>query len=266
LICLNSSSTLMVEMAKVFIYGSELNSVVRLVSDELRRRRVTVECGLRRPKVIPKVLYCFAAHRPGWLKDFKVIMVNPAIYSKVEQYAKLTSAGVLMPETTSVANMSALLRCGIDFPLVSKPLNGSHSNRVVLLTRGNPVPPTFPVLLQKYIDAGGECFRALVVGDGIVAVSKRTALDGFRAAYGHGLLGHVVTKQRLTKEASDLAVGAAAALFRYPVVGVDILVDRSGIPWICEVNHRILELDAPGMEGSIPKVAVYLESLVSRAR
>jgi ribosomal protein S6--L-glutamate ligase len=96
------------------------------------------------------------------------------------------------------------------------------------------------IVLQEYIrESKGRDIRAIVVGNRVVAVMRRTAKAGeFRSNLHRGGLG---VKVKLDRRYSSAAVAATRAM-GLEVAGVDML-EGSGGPKILEINS------SPGLEG-----------------
>lgn len=140
-----------------------------------------------------------------------------------------------------------------DFPVISKVLNSSQGNGVMLFDSSSNAQSVLstlnqlsqPYLCQQFIhESKGQDIRAFVIGNEVVAAMSRTSVTGdFRANIHQGGMAQAV---KLTREEKALAVKAAQAI-GLEVAGVDFI--RS--------EHRlfILEVNAsPGLEG-IEKVS-----------
>ncbi|HGO5824553.1 TPA: RimK family alpha-L-glutamate ligase [Mannheimia haemolytica] len=134
------------------------------------------------------------------------------------------------------------------FPVISKVLNGSQGNGVMLFEGKNnagAVLATFrqvnePYLCQQFVsEAKGQDIRAFVIGNEVVAAMSRTSVTGdFRANIHQGGIAQAV---ELTAEEKTLAVKAAQAI-GLEVAGIDLLRTEKGMV-ILEVNA------SPGFEG-----------------
>jgi ribosomal protein S6--L-glutamate ligase len=111
------------------------------------------------------------------------------------------------------------------------------------------------VIIQQFIAEGaGRDYRALVVGDRVVAAMLRTAPPGeFRANIHRGGVGKLV---KLPPEFQRAAVRAARVL-GLEVAGVDLMESRQG-PMIIEVNS------SPGFEGIERATGLNIAALIMK--
>ncbi|WP_409036573.1 RimK family alpha-L-glutamate ligase [Mannheimia haemolytica] len=134
------------------------------------------------------------------------------------------------------------------FPLISKVLNGSQGNGVMLFEGKNnaeAVLATFrqvnePYLCQQFVgDAKGQDIRAFVIGNEVVAAMSRTSITGdFRANIHQGGTAQPI---ELTQMERALAIKATKTI-GLDIAGVDFLRTEKGVV-ILEVNA------SPGFEG-----------------
>lgn len=128
----------------------------------------------------------------------------------------------------------------LGFPLVAKTNYGSLGAGVTLVNgegklsvyeRQNLLSAHF---YQKYIDCGGEDIRVIVIGKKAVCAMKRRNASDFRSNIERGGKGE---NYPLTEELSALCENIAKTL-GLDYCGVDILTDKSGKLYICEVNSN----------------------------
>lgn len=164
----------------------------------------------------------------------------------------LAAAGIPVPDTRLVVNikgfMEAVDRLG-GFPVVVKMPCGRQGSGVVRIDSG--IASEFimahlqdnsrGVLVQEYLaPEGRRDIRAFVVGGQMVGAMELAPLPGdFRSnihltGQGKGL--------SLDPKLSELAVQSAEVL-GLEVAGIDIIVDKAGIPKVVEVNY------SPGFRG-----------------
>ncbi|HDL4575774.1 TPA: RimK family alpha-L-glutamate ligase [Mannheimia haemolytica] len=134
------------------------------------------------------------------------------------------------------------------FPLISKVLNGSQGNGVMLFEGKNnaeAVLATFrqvnePYLCKQFVgDAKGQDIRAFVIGNEVVAAMSRTSVTGdFRANIHQGGTAQPI---ELTQMERALAIKATKTI-GLDIAGVDFLRTEKGVV-ILEVNA------SPGFEG-----------------
>jgi len=244
------------------IYGSSKNKDTQALKRAIESLgvKVILSWSIKRAPVT----YFHSITRPSMY--FKPKQVNGIVFNKIQQYKSFCNRKILTPASLYVSDIPGYYKAlkQIKLPAVLKPINLSHSMSIRKMTRHNPTPIFLPGILQEYIETGGVCYRVLVAGDKVAAVSKRIAKDGFRAAYGKGSLGAVESGSDLSDDALRLAIKAASILGKYRIGGVDIL--PSDPPQVLEVNHRVLEFTAEGMERGLPIVAEYLVSLLSTGK
>lgn len=151
-------------------------------------------------------------------------------------------AGGKMQEAGDLAEMVG------GFPLVVKPLEGTHGVGVMLVTSYEKLVAALdmferfgqPVLIQEFIrEAEGSDIRAVVIGGEIAAVMQRRAKHGeFRSNLHQG---GTAEKIELSWEDQQLVKNIAAAM-ELDIAGVDLLPSKRG-PLVMEVNT------SPGLEG-----------------
>lgn len=134
------------------------------------------------------------------------------------------------------------------FPLISKVLNGSQGNGVMLFegkSNAEAVLATFrqvnePYLCQQFMgEAKGQDIRAFVIGNEVVAAMSRTSVTGdFRANIHQGGTAQPI---ELTQMECALAIKATKTI-GLDIAGVDFLRIEKGVV-ILEVNA------SPGFEG-----------------
>lgn len=135
-----------------------------------------------------------------------------------------------------------------DFPIITKILNGSQGNGVMLFekrTNAKSVLSTLsqlnePYLCQQFIEESkGRDIRAFVIGDKVVAAMQRIgAVDEFRANLHQGGVAQPI---QLTEQEQKIIVKAAKVI-GLDIAGVNILQTHKGMV-ILEVNA------SPGFEG-----------------
>ena len=129
----------------------------------------------------------------------------------------------------------------LGFPLVAKTNYGSLGAGVTLIKctdwlyvyeKQNLMLPHF---YQKFIDCGcGEDIRVIVVGGKAVCAMKRRNESEFRSNIELGGRGE---KYQLNNELATLCENISKTL-GLDYCGVDILVDKSGKAYVCEVNSN----------------------------
>jgi len=129
--------------------------------------------------------------------------------------------------------------------IVAKANNGSMGYGVSLLNSsisfisfmefiGNIYQPS-NILIQPFIEVGGEDYRIFVVGNKVITAMKRKAKGiEFRANVSKGGIGSSV---KITKNMEKLALQATKIL-GLDYSGVDIIKDKKGKLYIVEVNSN----------------------------
>lgn len=163
----------------------------------------------------------------------------------------LTQAGLQVPPTVltrSYEGLPAAVHAVRGLPVILKVLQGTQGVGVMLIhtpiSLGSVIDTLRAldqdVILQQFIaEAAGRDYRAIVIGNQVVAAMMRTAPEGeFRSNIHRGGSG---TPVQLPREFERAAVKAAKIL-GLQVAGVD-LMDSSHGPLVLEVNS------SPGFEG-----------------
>ncbi len=163
----------------------------------------------------------------------------------------LGSAGLKVPATVLTGSMKGL-RAAVDavggMPVVLKVLEGTQGVGVMLVHSPVSLKSVLDtlhslnqdVLMQRFVAEGaGRDYRALVVGNRVIAAMMRTAPEGeFRSNIHRGGEGRLV---KLSPAYQQAAIRAAKVL-GLEIAGVDLMESQEG-PLIIEVNS------SPGFEG-----------------
>jgi RimK family alpha-L-glutamate ligase len=174
------------------------------------------------------------------------LVINPAraIEAAVDKYlcsAKLQAAGLKIPRTvvcqTAEDAMAAFAALGGD--VVLKPLFGAEGRGIARLVDEALALRAFKMLeelravlyLQQYVPHEGFDLRVLVIGDRMLGMRRRNALD-WRTNVSRGATAEPL---EMTPELIDLARRAADAIGA-PLAGVDLLPGRDGELYAIEVN------------------------------
>lgn len=94
----------------------------------------------------------------------------------------------------------------------------------------------FEFLYQPFLITGEDC-RVIVLGNEVLGAMKRSAKKG--EIVSNIAAGGKAEKAELTRELTDLALRAAKSL-SCEFVGVDIMYDKRGRPFILEVNRYVI--------------------------
>jgi ribosomal protein S6--L-glutamate ligase len=174
------------------------------------------------------------------------VVVNRArsVETSVDKYlasAKLEAAGLLVPRTvvcqTADEAMAGFAQLGAD--VVLKPLFGSEGRGITRLQDEALALRAFKMLeelgavlyLQEFIAHQGFDLRLLIVGQRVLGVRRRNALD-WRTNCSRGATAEPL---EVTAELAELAHAAAAAVGA-SLAGVDLLPGRDGRLYAIEVN------------------------------
>ena len=165
---------------------------------------------------------------------------------KIKTIQRCSSANIRTPKTI-LANDPAHIDFYIEklggLPIVVKLLKGSKGVGVSILETKTAASTTLQtyfkaehkILMQEYIDANSEDYRAVVIGNIVVAAYKRKAGRGdFRANMSLNAQG---TPVQLSAEDKDFCIRAARAV-NLDVAGVDFLKDKTGNNYLVEVNSN----------------------------
>lgn len=172
--------------------------------------------------------------------------------NKMLTHIALAESGIAMPDSIYAplcyyydALPSAEFLDGVinrlGFPLVAKASYGSLGAGVCLIEseqalyeyeKNNMITEHF---YQRFIDCGrGEDIRVIVVGGNVVCAMKRVNYSDFRSNIELGGNGVIF---KLDEELTALCEKVASIL-KLDYCGVDILTDKSGNRYICEVNSN----------------------------
>jgi len=170
---------------------------------------------------------------------------------KMRSLQVLTEADLLVPATVLTRNTQSLktaIEAVQGLPVVLKILRGTQGVGVMLVHSPVSLGSVLDTLrtldqdaiIQQFIVEGaGRDYRALVIGDRVVAAMVRTAPQGeFRSNIHRGGSAQIV---QLSKKFEQTAVRAAKTL-GLQIAGVDLMESHEG-PLVIEVNS------SPGFEG-----------------
>ncbi len=167
--------------------------------------------------------------------------------NKLRTLQILSENGLPTPRSMSL-NSSTNIHGLIDkiggFPVILKLVHGSGGQGVALLSDRASAVSTIQallksrtsILLQEYIRSSGKDYRAIVTGNNIVACYQRISQsrNEFRANLqlgGHGI------PVKISDAEKNLCVRASKAI-GLSVAGVDFLRDKTGKPYLIEINSN----------------------------
>jgi len=202
--------------------------------------------------IIPRIAQSYTRYATAIVRQFEMqgvfttatsIAINRS-RDKLRSYQLLAKYGVAVPKTVfarETADFDDVIELAGGTPLIIKVARGTHGNGVVLAETpkaAKAVMQAFYVegvnfLVQEFVkESAGSDFRALVVGNKVVASIMRQSLDeDFRSNTHQGGIGKPV---KLTDEERHAAIKAAKAM-GLQVCAVDMLRSEKG-PLVIEVN------------------------------
>jgi RimK family alpha-L-glutamate ligase len=161
-------------------------------------------------------------------------------------YLKLIENNVPAPKSILVSNEKMIeyahRKVGGQYPVVIKSLSGTQGKGVAIANDFKALKSTLQALwavgegvelmIQEFIKSDHDV-RLHVLGDEVIGSMKRNVVKGDFRSNVH--LGGETAKYEPTEEVKKLAVRAAKAV-RGKWVGVDIMFDKKGNPYVLEVN------------------------------
>jgi ribosomal protein S6--L-glutamate ligase len=176
-----------------------------------------------------------------------VPVVNPAKSCEiaVDKFlctARLVAANIPVPRTFVAQSADEAVN-GFDQlggDVVLKPLFGSEGRGLVRLTDRDLAHRAFSlterldgaIYIQEFIDHGDADYRVLIIGNKSWAVRRRHPAGDWRTNVSRGAIAeHCELDDSLIQLAFE-AVKATGVL----IAGVDIMLDRTGKPYVIEVN------------------------------
>jgi ribosomal protein S6--L-glutamate ligase/gamma-F420-2:alpha-L-glutamate ligase len=145
------------------------------------------------------------------------------------------------PDATPDENFLKEVANSLNFPLVAKTCYGSlgagvslihDKNELYSYEKSNLLTPHF---YQRFIDCGsGEDIRVIVIGGKYVCSMKRHNSNDFRSNIELGGTGENYVAD---KNLIDLCE-KVAKIINLDYCGIDVLTDKNGVRYICEVNSN----------------------------
>lgn len=154
----------------------------------------------------------------------------------------------------------------LGFPLVAKMCYGSLGAGVYLvscreeLAKFEEEHKLCPHFYQKFIDCGkGEDIRVIVIGGKSVCAMRRTNINDFRSNVELGGRGEkVVADVGLTELCERVA-----EIINLDYCGIDVLTDREGKRFVCEVNSNAFFAEAERVCG-VNIAKKYAEMVINK--
>lgn len=244
--------------------------IVLDVSEILRERGHQVECSIPEETltslhVPPRCadLYLLKSYTElsltlaGALDARGAHLINPytgcaAARNKIICYQVLREAGLPVPRSWTTADLNCVKELLRTFPLILKPNMGWRGEgiRVVRQERdlaGFVMPPT-PLLIQEYVENGGEDLRVYVAGAKVFGIRKRFTSSSFAVD------GEPVP---ITPEIREIALRCGRA-FGLTLYGIDVIEGVDG-PKVVDVNYF------PGYKGVPGAADAVAECIMAQA-
>jgi ribosomal protein S6--L-glutamate ligase len=202
------------------------------------------------------------------LTDKTYMPIKPSAFTiahdKLLTQLKLQQKNIPMPKTYLSATTEAAKNIlkKINYPIIMKFPQGTQGKGVMFADSFASASSMLdalsalkqPFLIQEYVETGGVDFRAIVIGDKVVAAMKRKAdANEIRANIHAGGVGETVELDSLTKK---VAVDAARAIGA-DICGVDMLESTKGAV-VIEVNI------SPGLQGISSITKTDIADLISK--
>lgn len=194
--------------------------------------------------------------------------LNPTVFTiandKLLTHLYLQKFAVPMPKTYMVSTVEAgkqMLK-RIKYPIVLKFPDGTHGKGVMFAesyASASALMDAFivlkqPFLLQEFIDNDGSDYRAIVVGDEVVASMKRVAANGENRSNFHA--GGTCVPLELSPEFKRIAIAAAKSV-NADIIAVDIMEGSHG-PVVIEVNS------SPGLQGITAATGINVAEKIAK--
>ncbi len=168
-------------------------------------------------------------------------LINPyascaLVQDKIVTSRLLRWAGIPMPSSWVTGRLDLMGSLAERMPLVIKPYHG-HRGRGVRLVRNAGelaavAPPESPVLIQQFVEGGGQDLKVYVVGAEVFGVLKESPhLDALPLAERHSSQGRAC---EVSAEVRELALRCGRVL-GLGLYGLDILETAQG-PMVVDVN------------------------------
>jgi len=182
----------------------------------------------------------------GRLAASGTVVMNPprAMEAAIDKFltsSLLESAGLVVPETRVCQDPEQAMQafCELGGDVVVKPLFGSEGRGIARLQDEALAERAFKMLaqlravlyVQRFIAHEGCDLRLLIIGQRVLAMRRRNALD-WRTNVSRGATAEAFEP---SDEMVEMARRAAAAIGA-PVAGVDLLPGRDGRLYAIEVN------------------------------
>jgi RimK family alpha-L-glutamate ligase len=177
------------------------------------------------------------AKEPVAVMNHKTYLAFPRL-NKLWQHYWFAQAGLPYVPSENYGSLDLLKPKSLKFPLIVKNRYGSGGLKVFkadspMELRNLLLEDVTSEMIQPFLPTGYD-FRVIVIGGKALGAMKKSAPKGEFLT--NIVRGGTATQAQLTKELRDLAV-KAARLFNADYVGVDIMYDQKGNPYLLEVNR-----------------------------
>ena len=248
-------------------------------------RRVEVRIGKGTPKLIYKgeevkidvdCVYLKSSFRFALIQKAIATYFGKKVYMPIDKEAftivndkalthiALEEAGVPTPDTyiTPTITTAKELFDTIEFPIIMKIPGGTHGKGVMFaesIATAAGILDTLSelkqsVIIQQYIETGGEDIRAIVVGDKVVAAMKRKAVKEEKRSNIHA--GGIACEIKLDSAAKKIAIKTAKAL-KAEICAVDLLESSDG--------YLVLEANlSPGLQGIMEATNLDIPDMIAK--
>ncbi len=220
--------------------------LARIISGEIVTEKYDFCVFLDKDKIAARLL------EKSGLRLFNSAAAIEVCDDKMLTHAALAGNGINMPDCVYAplcyterqqpdGEFLAKVKNAFGFPLVAKINYGSLGANVELISDENELTAyeskniLLPHFYQKFIDCGaGEDIRVIVVGGKYLCAMKRHNDNDFRSNIELGGTGSVYeADEQLIKLCEKVA-----SVLNLDYCGIDVLTDKNGVRYICEVNSN----------------------------
>jgi D-alanine-D-alanine ligase len=158
---------------------------------------------------------------------------------------------VIDPEKTLYEQVKDILN-KLKMPLIAKPVSEGSSIGVEIIKKVENIEPVLARILREFKNAfveeyiDGQEVTVGILGSGpklralpVLELIPRKEFYDYEAKYTPGMTEFVIPAQlspEVTEEVQNTALRAHKALGCHGVSRVDMIVDKMGKPWVCDVN------------------------------
>lgn len=186
-------------------------------------------------------------------------------HDKLLTHLKLVQNNIPMPQTYIATTPEAAKKIleRLNYPIIMKFPEGTQGKGVLFADSYAAASSMLDALMalkqsfiiQEYIETDSTDLRVIVVGEKVVAIMKRNAMEGEKRANIHA--GGIGEPYELTPQIEKIAVKAAKALGA-EICAVDILESASKGPLVIEANL------SPGLQGITKTTKVNVANEIAK--